>query len=459
MKGKTSKRTVLAAALAVAGIGIITPTFADVGSGTIVTNEVDGVKWRIKVVNMLKHIASIGGGDSTGNGTATGLDYAEKGALVDESVWTSSAALTVPSSVEIEGNAYTISYIGADAFNGLANFSGTVAIPSSVIQISGRAFAGCGLTGISFPDGCKVKNIGRNAFNGCSNMEIADPDFTSVETMGVSAFNGCAKVSGALSLGAPSLGYGSSTASGVFQGTAITSATATGTLTHLFPFFYGCSSLACAWFKGEGTIATPNQFKNCTALKAVLLGPDTIGGGDLTAGKMLDGVAGCKVFAPANGHWTGLSVGGSDNEIVWYGDGQDLDLDIDETAKTLTATPKTEAAFTNVLAVASVFKEHFGLDTHIALTNCLTMTSTITEAMLQAVTLDVPPWYVTFKVNNQTQLDNVLAAVSADIPIIIDITDAGKNQFSVPEGRKVAILADSGWAFGRKVGGLVIVFK
>ena len=62
------------------------------------------------------------------------FDQPRAGALLNYAT----AALTVPSSVEIEGNAYTISYIGTDAFNGLANFSGTVAIPSSVVQISGR---------------------------------------------------------------------------------------------------------------------------------------------------------------------------------------------------------------------------------------------------------------------------------------------------------------------------------
>jgi hypothetical protein len=52
----------------------------------------------------------------------------------------------------------------------------------------------------------------------------------------------------------------------------------------------------------------------------------------------------------------------------------------------------------------------------------------------------------------------VLSAVSADIPIIIDIEGSGKNQITVPEGRKVAILAKSGWTFGKKQNGLVISF-
>ena len=81
------------------------------------------------------------------------------------------------------------------------------------------------------------------------------------------------------------------------------------------------------------------------------------------------------------------------------------------------------------------------------------------EDVLQNVTLEAPPWYLTFAVKNQTQLDNVLSAVSADTPIVIDIQGAGKNQITVPEGRKVAILAKSGWTFGAKPNGLTITFK
>ena len=111
----------------------------------------------------------------------------------------------------------------------------------------------------------------------------------------------------------------------------------------------------------------------------------------------------------------------------------------------------------DVLANAANFKR-FGLDTKIAITSRIEMTATITESMLQSVTLETPPWYVTFKVTSQAQLDNVLSAVSADIPIIIDIEGSGKNQITVPEGRKVAILAKSGWTFGKKQNGLVISF-
>ena len=83
---------------------------------------------------------------------------------------------------------------------------------------------------------------------------------------------------------------------------------------------------------------------------------------------------------------------------------------------------------------------------------------TITESMLQNVTLDTPPWYLTFAVKNQTQSNNILAAVSVDTPIIIDI-EKSEEDIVVPDGRQVAILAKGGWKFGIKHKGLVVSLR
>ena len=40
----------------------------------------------------------------------------------------------------------------------------------------------------------------------------------------------------------------------------------------------------------------------------------------------------------------------------------------------------------------------------------------------------------------------------------IDIEGAGRNQITVPNGRKVAILAKSGWTFGKALKGIVVSF-
>lgn len=417
-------------------------------TGTAVDSN--GVNWNYKILSTTDKTVCLGTESYNLIGNTT-----TDTALVDGK---HDGDLAIPSTLTIDDEKYTVTQIGARAFYSMgANLTGKVSIPSTVTYIGGRAFASSKITGLSFPDGCNVTTFGRYAFQNCSNMAYENPDLSKVTLLGISAFSGCGKVSGALRLGAPNSASSSGDTAYAFSGAAITSVTAEGAITTSYPFFGKCASLVCAWLKG-GTVSTKNQFLDDVSLKAVLFGADTKGS-YLEAGTMLSGVTGCKVFVPANGKWDGLSVGGTDNEIIWYGENQDLDLSVDETEMTLTATPKTEAAFTSVLAVAPVFKEHFGLDTHIAITNRIAMTASVTEEMIQSVTLDVPPWYITFKVNDQEQLENVLAAVPADIPFIIDISDAGKNQFAVPQGRTVAILANSEWTFGRKLDGFVIIVR
>ena len=148
--------------------------------------------------------------------------------------------------------------------------------------------------------------------------------------------------------------------------------------------------------------------------------------------------------------------GGDKTTICRYGPAQEFDLLMGDTY--VTAIPTTANALTNVLNWAQTFKTAFNLDTRISITNRIDMSVAVTEEMLQNVTLEAPPWYLTFAVTSQAQLDNVLAAVSADVPIIIDIEGAGSNQITVPNGRKVAILAKSGWTFGKKLNGLIISF-
>ena len=127
----------------------------------------------------------------------------------------------------------------------------------------------------------------------------------------------------------------------------------------------------------------------------------------------------------------------------------------------VTFYPKNENGLADVLGCAGTFKSAFDMDVNVAITNRIVISDSveISESMLQNVTLLAPPWYLTFAVTSQEQLDNVLAAVSVDTPIIIDIEGAGKNEITVPEGREVAVLAKSGWTFGAKRKGLTISFR
>ena len=115
----------------------------------------------------------------------------------------------------------------------------------------------------------------------------------------------------------------------------------------------------------------------------------------------------------------------------------------------------------NVISWAPIMKENFGLDTIIALKERIDISAgiEITESMLQNVTIQTPPWYLTFSITSQSQLDTILKAVSDDTPIIIDIEGIGSEQIKVPNGRRVAVLAKSDWTFGKRLDGLVISFR
>ena len=204
-------------------------------------------------------------------------------------------------------------------------------------------------------------------------------------------------------------------------------------------------------------------FEKANSLKLVIVGPGLKAYYD--ADRMyMPTASNASILVPdftIVGNWRALhdsTVGGTNNRVVRYGPDSDFAMAMGDTE--MTFYPNNEAGLTNVLSFASTIKTAFDMDVKIAITNRIEMSEgvQITEAMLQNVTLEAPPWYLTFAVKSQAQLDNVLAAVSADVPIIIDIDGAGKNQITVPNGRKVAILAKSGWTFGKKLNGLIISF-
>lgn len=201
-------------------------------------------------------------------------------------------------------------------------------------------------------------------------------------------------------------------------------------------------------------------FSNTKKLKLVVVGPHcTTGGSRSRFGfPQSPSVTVLLPDRPGATSWRNSAIDTSKDNVVFYGPEYDFDMTMGETA--MTFYPKNENGLTNILAWASTIKGAFDMDTKIAITNRIEMSEgvEITEAMIQNVTLEAPPWYLTFAVKSQEQLNNVLGAVSVDTPIIIDIEGAGKNQITVPDGRKVAILAKSGWTFGRKTRGLIISF-
>ncbi|MBR3822372.1 MAG: hypothetical protein IKJ37_12235 [Kiritimatiellae bacterium] len=236
--------------------------------------------------------------------------------------------------------------------------------------------------------------------------------------------------------------------------------------------FTGCDNLENVRWKGPAMVQSGESqtytslgisgnspFQTCEKLKLVFVDPNVT-----TRSKALilktPAATGARFIVPLrddNKTWEGATVEGDDNRIIYYGPGQEVDLTVNDNCVTI--VPTTVNALTNALSWAQTFKTAFNLDTKISITNRIDLSVAVKEELLQNVTLEAPPWYLAFAVTSQAQLNNVLAAVSVDVPIIIDIEGVGRNQITVPDGRKVAILAKSGWTFGKKTEGLVVSFQ
>ena len=122
-------------------------------------------------------------------------------------------SITIPATVEYEGDTYTVTRIGGNAFafcSGLTEITlpetietiGALAfswcknlksinIPDGVTSIESGAFMGCGLTSIDIPDG--VVSLGDNTFYDCRGLVSVDiPDGITSIRMGT--FSGCSSL-------------------------------------------------------------------------------------------------------------------------------------------------------------------------------------------------------------------------------------------------------------------------
>ena len=100
-------------------------------------------------------------------------------------------AVTIPSSITVDGTAYTITSIGPGAFEYCSSLT-EIVIPEGVTSIGEYAFSGCSsLTEVVIPE--SVTSIGAWAFSGCSSLtEIVIPE--GVTSIGNGAFSGCSSL-------------------------------------------------------------------------------------------------------------------------------------------------------------------------------------------------------------------------------------------------------------------------
>ena len=320
-------------------------------------------------------------------------------------------AADIPWTFTNDGIDYTVTAIGEAAFYDCSKLSGTLAIPASVTSMGERAFALSGISAVSSIGG--IATIPRYAFNTSSSLTDFTADISKVTKITYGAFQSC-------------------------------------NLNHFY-------------VPGSTTVDAERLFRSNKSFKLFFAGPNTTGSKVATSTQILSGVttSNAKVFVPAKSSWNGLDVGGTGNEVVYYGATTNLDFVVDDAAKTITATPTDEEALVKVLESAPLFKTHFGWNTRVNITNTIEATAgTITAEMLNAVEFNT--LLLTFKVNTQAALDSVLAAVPAsNWPLLaIDASDS-KEELTLPQGREIYVRVSGDGKQGKyipKIRGLIISF-
>ena len=107
-----------------------------------------------------------------------------------QSMWYS-GSITIPATVTYDGVAYSVTWIGDDAFMNCISLT-AITIPESVTSIGKHAFSNCrSLTAITLPEG--VTSIGNSAFYSCISLtDITIPE--GVTSIGSSAFSSCSSL-------------------------------------------------------------------------------------------------------------------------------------------------------------------------------------------------------------------------------------------------------------------------
>ena len=148
--------------------------------------------------------------------------------------------VVIPESVTYNGNTYSVTSIGFEAFDDCSGLT-SIEIPNSVTSIENDAFYGCsGLTSVVI--GNSVTSIGRMAFYGCDGLTSVVIG-NSVTSIGTQAFDGC---SGLTSIEIPN------------------SVTSIG-----HHAFYSCDGLTSIEIPNSVTSIGNYAFNDCSGLKAV----------------------------------------------------------------------------------------------------------------------------------------------------------------------------------------------
>ena len=162
------------------------------------------------------------------------------------------------------------------------------------------------------------------------------------------------------------------------------------------------------------------------------------------------------MIIPATSTWLQLDTSNAPGvEKIYYGPGRGVDIVVNAARNELTATPTNATRLVTMMEAAPLFREHFGLDTRISVTNTIDLAGvTITEAMTSAVTFD----RLKFAVKTQAELNAILDAFPASASLAIDPSGITEN-LTVPAARKILVQLSESDAVRLKVNGLKIFVK
>ena len=401
------------------------------------THEINGVNWKFCERNDTELTITLGANDASGDASIKNPAKA-----IDPSL--SIDAADIPWKVTIDDKVYTVTKIGRYAFYECTNLTGTLTIPNEVTRVGRGAFANSGLENIATLGG--VVTLDGFAFQNTGSAAYPFPDLSNM------------------------ISYTRS-GSGVGANHAFDKARYSG-VAYLYPgentvpgtcSFVDCSNLVGVCCMGPATVQSGTQtyttigryrsFENATSLKIIFAGPNTKAGANTvssTTYHWLEGVAGCKVVIPDNGHWASPDVG-SGNEAIYYGGSTGLGIDADNDAKKVVISAADASALEKALELAPLFNEVFGWEVRIDVPSGIDMSGGAVDGGLFAAN-KLP---AVFAVKTQAQLEKVLAAVPPTSLLAIDPTGATES-LTMPQDRAVWVyLAGNGQY--RKIKGLVIM--
>lgn len=243
---------------------------AEASSYSIVSAETsDAGRYYCVVSNMLDTISTDTVTLVVGDKSVIAAPGEEPGtALVvyDDSYASFSGILTIPPTILIEGESYTVVGIDDMAFMGCAKLT-SVTFPSTLKTIGEGAFYGCSrLTSVELP--AQTVSIGNEAFGDCpllATLSLGE----GLKSIGRSAFENCIALTG-VSMPADMESIGAL----AFKGcTKLASAALGNSLTLLGDSaFYGCSALQSVELPVTVSSVGTRTFAGCSALNAVGLG-------------------------------------------------------------------------------------------------------------------------------------------------------------------------------------------